>query len=116
MNKSLIPLIFLCISGIILLIFCNKQNYIEYQDHFTVLTNNAAEVEVLVKFNYDNIENVDLFVRNIARDIIIKYDHNYVTNNYKDVCYDIENDIIKQLGFNNIKSPIVVSVIKIQKT
>lgn len=113
MNKSLIPLIFLCISGVIILIFCDKQNYIEYKDHFTVLTNNAAKVEVFVKFNYDNIENVDLFVKDIARDIIIKYDHNYVINNYKDICYDIENDIIGQLGFDNIKSPIVVSIIRI---
>ena len=94
MNKSIIPLIFLCISGIIILIFYDKQNYIEYQDYFTVLTNNAAEVEVFVKFNYDNIENVDLFVKDIARDVIIKYDHNYIINNYKDICYDIETDII----------------------
>lgn len=114
MNKSIIPLIFLCISGIIILIFYDKQNYIEYQDHFTVLTNNAAEVEVFVKFNYDNIKNVDLSVKDVARDIIIKYDHNYIINNYKDICYDIETDIIEQLDFNNIKSPIIVSIIKMQ--
>lgn len=116
MNKSIIPLIFLCVSGIIILIFCDKQNYIEYQDHFTVLTNNAAEVEVFVKFNYDNIENVDLFVKDVARDIIIKYDHNDIINNYKDICYDIESDIIERLGFNNIKSPIIVSIIYIYNT
>lgn len=113
MNKSIIPLIFLCISGIIILIFYDKQNYIEYQDRFTVLTNNAAEVEVFVKFNYDNIENAEGFVKDIIRDTIIKYDHNYIINNYKDICYDIENDIIEQLGFNNIKSPIVISIIRI---
>lgn len=113
MNKSLIPLIFSCISGIIILIFYDKQNYIEYKDHFTVLTNNAAKVEVFVKFNYDNIKNVDLSVKDVARDIIIKYDHNYIINNYKNICYDIENEIIEQLGFNNIKSPIVVSIIRI---
>lgn len=113
MNKSIIPLIFLCISGIIILIFYDKQNYIEYQDCFKVLTNNAAKVEVFVKFNYDNIENVDLFVKDIARDVVIKYDHNYIINNYKDTCYDIESEIIEQLGFNNIKSPIVISIIRI---
>lgn len=113
MNKSLIPLIFLCISGIIILIFNDNPNYIEYQDCFKFLTNNAAEVEVFVKFNYDNIENVEGFVKDVTRDIIIQYDHNYVINNYKNICYDIENDIIEQLGFNNIKSPIIVSIIRI---
>lgn len=113
MNKSIIPLIFLCISGIIILIFYDKQNCIEYQDCFKVLTNNAAEVEVFVKFNYDNIKNVDLSVKDITRDIIIQYDHNYVINNYKDICYDIESEIIEQLGFNNIKSPIIISIIRI---
>lgn len=113
MNKSIISLVFLYFFVIIILIFCDKKNYIEYQDCFKVLTNNAAEVEVFVKFNYDNIENAEWFVKDVTRDIIIKYDHNYIINNYKDVCYDIESDIIEQLGFNNIKSPIVVSIIKI---
>lgn len=113
MNKSIILLIFLWIFGIIILIFYDKQNYIEYQDHFKVLTNNAAEVEIFVKFNYDNIENVDGFVKDVTRDIIIQYNHNYIINNYKNICYDIESDIIEQLGFNNIKSPIIVSIIKI---
>ena len=113
MNKSIIPLIFLCISSIIILIFRNNQNCIEYQDCFKVLTNNAAEVEVFIKFNYDNIENAEGFVKDVTRDIIIQYDHNYIINNYKDICYDIENDIIEQLGFNNIKSPIIISIIRI---
>lgn len=91
MNKSIIPLVFLCFSVIIILIFCDKQNYSEYQDCFKVLTNNVAKVEVFVKFNYDNIENVEGFVKDVTRDIIIQYDHNYIINNYKDICYDIES-------------------------
>lgn len=104
-------ILMIIILGLVLILtFMSIPKQPKYQDEFEVLGKDASSVIVNIQFEHNNIDAINFYIKDIVRREIIKYGYDYIINNHKSICYDIEWEIIDTLEIDNIVSPILIYI------
>lgn len=68
------------------------------------LARDAGEVRVDIEIKYFGNDNIINIIKDYVQSEIIKYDSNYIINNYKSICSNIEYNIYCLESCKNISS------------